>query len=122
MVAPCARLQLVRGPVRRDGVVRPLSSSVRKHPVTAWFILVSLSAITGIACARVLRGWIGVVCSFAVPWLGVLAWILYSEYFVPYRGGGASMWPIAQFFAGSGAAISGIIGYAIAQRFLWREA
>ena len=31
MAAPCARLQLVREPVRRGGVVRPLNSGVRCH-------------------------------------------------------------------------------------------
>jgi hypothetical protein len=90
--------------------------------VATWFILIIASAATGMACACMLRGWVGVVCSFTVPWLGVLAWVLYNEYFVPYRGGGASMWPIAQFFAGSGAALSGIIGYAIAQRLRTRKA
>ncbi len=43
----------------------------------------------------------------ALPWLGVLAWLLYNEYFVPYQGGGASMWPIALIFAGSIAAAVG---------------
>ncbi len=90
--------------------------------MATWFILIIVSAVTGVACAWMLRGWVGVVCSFTVPWLGVLAWVLYTEYFVPYRGGGASMWPIAQFFGGSGAAVSGIVGYAFAQRFIRRKA
>jgi hypothetical protein len=31
VAAPCAHLQLVRGPVRKGGVVRPLNSSVMRH-------------------------------------------------------------------------------------------
>jgi hypothetical protein len=77
-------------------------------------ILIAVSAACGGACALVLRGWLGLVCSAALPWLGVLAWLLYNEYFVPYRGGGASMWPIALFFAGWGAALAGLAGYGLA--------
>ena len=37
------------------------------------------------------RAWL----SMAVPALGFAAFILADEYILPYRGGGASMWPIA---------------------------
>ena len=40
--------------------------------------------------------------------------MLYELYFVPYQGGGAPMWPIALFFAGWGAALSGLAGYGLA--------
>lgn len=63
-----------------------------------------------------MRGWVGVVSAGAVPWLGTLAWILYDVYFLPYAGGGASMWPIALFFSGWAAAIAGLVGYALGQR------
>ena len=82
-----------------------------------WPILITLSAGAGFAIAHLLRGWVGVVSAAAVPWLGTLVWILYGVYFVPYTGGGPSMWQIALFFAGWGAAISGLAGYALGQRF-----
>ena len=63
-----------------------------------------------------MRGWIGVISAAAVPWLGTLAWILYDVVLVPYAGGGPSMWPIALFFAGWAAAISGLAEYALGQR------
>lgn len=82
--------------------------------MAAWATLVAISAACGGACALLLRGWRGIVCAAAVPWIGVLVWLLYNEYFVPYQGGGASMWPIALFFAGWGAALSGLGGYGMA--------
>jgi hypothetical protein len=72
-----------------------------------------MSAACGMACALFLRGGLGVVCAAAVPWSGVLAMLLYYEYFVPYQGGGASMWPVALFFAGGAAALTGLAGYAL---------
>ncbi|RJG03456.1 hypothetical protein D3878_19185 [Noviherbaspirillum sedimenti] len=83
-----------------------------------WFALIVLSAMAGVACAGILRGRIGLVCSGAVPWVGLLGWLLYNEYFVPYRGGGASMWPVAQLFAGSVAALVGVVSYKVFKRLL----
>jgi hypothetical protein len=45
----------------------------------------------------------------AIPWSGLLACLLFSEYCLPYRGGGASMWPIAQLFGGTIAAGTGVV-------------
>ena len=56
----------------------------------------------------------------AVPWFGLLAALLYTEYFTPYRGGGASMWPIAQFFGGTVAAAIGVLTFEIAKKLLAR--
>ena len=81
--------------------------------MAAWLTLIILAAATGALCARFLTGWVSFVCSAALPWLGLLAWLLYNEYFVPYRGGGASMWPIAQLFGGSVAAFAGIVSCAL---------
>lgn len=76
-----------------------------------WLYITILSAFTGLICSVFLKGRIGVICSGVIPWLGLLAWLLYQEYFVPYKGGGASMWPVAQLFAGTIAAAIGIISY-----------
>jgi hypothetical protein len=78
-----------------------------------WLVIVSLSAATGFLCARLFQGTIAWIASGLLPWLGLLASLLYQEYFVPYQGGGASMWPIAQLFAGTVAAVVGLATHAI---------
>ena len=80
-----------------------------------WLTLILLSAVTGAVCGWIISGRHTVTWGGAVPWLGVLAWLLYNEYFVPHRGGGASMWPIAQLVAGSVAAAVGMLAAAIAR-------
>lgn len=54
-----------------------------------------------------------------VPWLGVLGSLLYSEYFVPYQGGGASTWQIAQLFGGATVAVIGVVVLIMARKFIW---
>ena len=81
-----------------------------------WVPLLGLSALAGMVAGAVLKGSRAVLVGAAIPWLGVLAWLLYNEYFVPYQGGGASMWPVAQFFAGSIAALVGAAAAAITMR------
>jgi hypothetical protein len=80
-----------------------------------WPTLIVLSALAGAACGWLLTGRRAVAWGGAVPWLGMLAWLLYNEYFVPYQGGGASMWPIAQLVAGSVAAVVGALAAAVAR-------
>lgn len=46
----------------------------------------------------------------AIPWTAFLVLTLYMEYFVPYSGGGASMWPIAVLFAGTACFLLGFAG------------
>ena len=48
--------------------------------------------VCGLLLARKLRGFILAV---SVLVLAITSILIYSEYFVPYGGGGASMWPIA---------------------------
>jgi hypothetical protein len=81
--------------------------------VNPWIPIVGLSALAGTVSAFLVNGRKAVFVGAALPWLGVLAWLLYNEYFVPYQGGGASMWPIALIFAGTiaagiGAAAAGL--------------
>ena len=64
-----------------------------------------------------IRGRKAVLIGAVIPWLGLLAWLLYHEFLVPYQGGGASMWPIAQLFGGTVAALVGACA-AAAVRFI----
>jgi len=82
----------------------------------AWLSIITLSAVVGAACAWRLSGRWGLVCAGTLPWLGLLAWLLYLEQ-QPYRGGGASMWLVAQAFAGTVAAVVGIATYLVTNRF-----
>jgi hypothetical protein len=84
--------------------------------MSPWVPLLGLSALAGMLAGAVLKGSRAVLVGAAIPWLGVLGWLLYNEYFVPYQGGGASMWPVAQFFAGSIAALVGAGAAAIMLR------
>ena len=84
--------------------------------MTVWIAIVVLSALTGVICARQLSGWIGATAAAAIPWLGLLAVLLFMEYGMPYQGGGASMWPIAQLFGGTVAALVGVLSYAVSGR------
>lgn len=82
-----------------------------------WLILIGASALVGCLTAiYVKKDWAMYVAG-AVPWFGLLAAILYIEYFTPYKGGGASMWPIAQFFGGIVAAAIGILSFEAVSKF-----
>jgi hypothetical protein len=69
-----------------------------------WIPIIGLSLLTGVLSALLIKSRLAIIVGAAIPWLGVFAWIMYNEYFVPYQGGGASMWPIALIIAGSVAA------------------
>lgn len=74
----------------------------------AWIQILVPSAVAGaLAGAIIERRKRAMLIGAAVPWLGMLAWLLYHEYFLPYAGGGASMWPVALIFGGTLAAIAG---------------
>jgi len=91
-----------------------LRSAVSKvKALLLWLTIIGLSALTGIIYGLKLKGLRGGVAAGVIPWVGLLAWLLYNEYLVPYQGGGASMWPIAQLFAGTVAATVGIVSYSI---------
>jgi len=81
-----------------------------------WLTIIGLSALVGFACGRKLHGVWGSVAAAAIPWFGLLVWLLYNEYFVPYQGGGASMWPVAQLFAGTIAAVVGFVAHSLTRR------
>lgn len=79
--------------------------------IIIWASILIPSIIIGLICGYFLKNNVGVISAGAIPWFGLLIALLYNEYFVPYQGGGASMWPIAQLFAGSIAAATGIGAY-----------
>jgi hypothetical protein len=81
-----------------------------------WTVLVIGSALCGVACSIRLSGRSGLVASAVLPWSAVLAWVLYQEFAVPYRGGGASMWLVALLFAGAIAACAGVAAYSLCKR------
>ncbi|CAN5540719.1 hypothetical protein BH23BAC4_BH23BAC4_04770 [soil metagenome] len=81
-----------------------------------WLLLIGASVLVGFACARHLTGRSGIFWAGAIPWSGLLAYLLIAEYLLPYSGGGASMWPIAQLVAGTAMAFSGVVSYLIVQR------
>ena len=72
-----------------------------------WPTLITLSVLAGGICGGLIRGRRAILWGCAVPWLGMLAWLLYNEYLLLHGEGGASMWPVAQLFAGTVMAIAG---------------
>jgi len=74
-----------------------------------WLCILLPSAAVGIICSRFSVTWRGSMLAGAIPWTGLLVALLFGEYCLPYRGGGASMWPIAQLFGGTVAAGTGIM-------------
>ena len=81
-----------------------------------WLGLAVLSVLAGIGAAVAFKGRLAIITGAAVPWLGLLAVLLYHEFFVPYQGGGASMWPVAQLVGGTFAAVIGGATAAIIRR------
>ena len=81
-----------------------------------WFAIVGGSLAVGLVVARLLNGWRAAAwIAGAVAWLLMLACLLVNEYVLPYRGGGASMWPIAQLFGGTIAAAVAALSCSLAQ-------
>ena len=76
-----------------------------------WLILIGGSALIGFLTAILLKKNWAIYVAAAVPWFTLLGALIYTEYFTPYKGGGASMWPIAQLFGGTVAALVGIASY-----------
>ena len=51
-----------------------------------------------------------VVVTGVLGFSGYVVWSVYSEFFVPYAGGGASFWPIDIFFGGPCSGIGAAVG------------
>jgi hypothetical protein len=75
--------------------------------VNPWIPLLTLPILVGVTSAYALGGRTSIIVGAAVPWLGLLAVLLWFEYVQPPGTGGASMWPIAQLVGGTIAAFVG---------------
>ena len=86
-----------------------------------WLILITGSLGTGYFFGTRHGLKRSLLAAYLVPWFVLLAAILITEALVPYQGGGASMWPIAQFFGGTAAAVFGGVGHKLARARLARR-
>jgi len=57
--------------------------------------------------------------SVTVPVVCFVTFVLFDAYVLPYRGGGASLWPIAILFGVPVALVGGLLGFLIGHRF-WK--
>lgn len=94
------------------GGCRALSFNFRTH-VETWFVLLGGSALVGGLTAWNLRGASSWLVAFLLPPALFLAWLLATEYLLPYRGGGASMWPVALVVGGTAAALTSCCALAL---------
>ncbi len=78
-----------------------------------WILLLVPSALVGFLCAIFIDKKWAIYVAGLVPWLGLLAALLYTEFYMEYQGGGASMWIIAQLFGGTVAALTGVVAYKV---------
>ena len=83
-----------------------------------WIILIVGSAFIGFLTAISLKKSWAVYAAGAIPWFILLSAILFTEYLMPYQGGGASMWPIAQLIGGTVAAVIGVVSFRITRNYL----
>lgn len=80
--------------------------------MVVWIILLASSAAIGCLCARLIKEEnVSFLAAALLPVLAFLFCLLFDTYVLPYRGGGASMWPIALMVGSPPAAISGIVGW-----------
>ena len=73
----------------------------------AFLVLFGLAFAAGFILQRtVRRRWLSV----AAPVAGFISFVLFNEYALPYRGGGASMWPLAILFGAPVALLGSFLG------------
>ncbi len=68
-----------------------------------------LSVLAGGISGLIAKRRSAIILGATVPWFGLLLILLYHDYILPYSGGGASMWPIAQLVGGTVAAMIGVL-------------
>ena len=81
-----------------------------------WFVLIILSALVGIFIGAKASKKSSLLLAGAVPCSGFQAFILYNMYFVPYQGGGAPMWLVAQVFGGAISFTVGALSFLLTYR------
>lgn len=84
-----------------------------------WLILIGGSTMAGYLAAMLIRKNWAIYVAGAVPWTALLGALIYTEYFTPHAGGGASMWLIAQLVGGTVAAAIGVVSFKLT-RYLQR--
>jgi hypothetical protein len=72
-----------------------------------WLVLVLLSAITGVFSGLLIRGSTAVLVGALLPFLGLVAWVVYAEYFVK----SSALWILSIFFGGP---LAAFVGFATA--------
>ncbi len=89
-----------------------------------FFLVISIigAAGIGILCARFIRSvWLGLLSALLVPGILLLLYLLLAEYILPYRGGGASMWPIALVVGGTLFGFTGMVFYFLSKGYFVRK-
>lgn len=76
-----------------------------------WSIILLPSVAWGLFCAYKIKSKHAKFIAGAVPWITLLIALLFSVYYLPYEEVDASMWPIAQLFAGTIMAVVGVFSY-----------
>ena len=67
-----------------------------------------MPVVTGVLSGRYIRGKTSYFVAGALPWFGLLACLLYREFYIPHEGG-VRGWPLEQFFWGFMVAALGLI-------------
>ncbi len=85
--------------------------------MTFWILFFVAMAVGAGLKVWTKRTWISIV----TPVILFVGYLLFNEYVMPYRGGGASMWPIAVMFGAPVALIGAIIGVFIVAPFVGHD-
>ena len=82
----------------------------RKNMQTSLIIglIIIMPVVIGVLSGHFIRGKTSFFVAGALPWFGLLACLLYREFYVPHEGR-ATMWPMAQFFGGFMVATIGLV-------------
>jgi len=88
---------------------------------TAWLLIITPSLFTGVLFAYFVKGRLGLVLSILIPWLGLLIVLLCERFYFPCTGVTVTMWPFAQLFGGTIAAIAGLVGYQLTMDLFCRK-
>ena len=88
------------------------------QPILIWSAVIIPSLAWGLFCALKIRSRFALFIAGAVPWFGLLIALLYTEYFSSSVRTDASMWLIAQLFAGTIMAGLGMVSFVLARNLL----
>lgn len=86
-----------------------------------WLVILLPSAGWGLFCAYKIQSKHAKLIAGAVPWTVLLIALLFSVYYLPYEEVDASMWPIAQLFAGTIMAVVGVYSFKFASNYIDRQ-